>query len=169
MESPLSVIHTSHARKVNMEHIMYDIIIKHLGVPYIWGGNHPLEGVDCSGWILWLLRSVGLWDNTDDTSQGIYDHFAEEGKSLPISEAFPPPFGALTFYGKTTSRISHVGISIGENLMSEAGGGGRRCNTVEYARKIGAQTRIRPIHNRKDLVAVILPSYLHNLSDLSAF
>ena len=119
-----------------------------LGIPYIWGGNNPLIGLDCSGFTLEVLRSIGQWDKHDDTAQGIRNTFSIITRK-PISE------GTLLFFGKTAGSITHVAIALNDKYMIEAGGGGSTTLTVEDAKKQNAFVRIRPIANRSDLVDTI--------------
>jgi cell wall-associated NlpC family hydrolase len=126
--------------------LLYDYATAFLGKPYIWGGDNPVEGFDCSGFCLELLRSQGAWDRSDDTAQGIYNRFKERPvKSLGI--------GAFAFYGK--SRISHVAMLIDGVHIIEAGGGGSRTKTDKDAAAQDAFIRIRPLNHRSDLVAVL--------------
>ena len=79
-----------------------------LGVPYLWAGSDPEDGVDCSGRIMWA--------------------YAEAGKSLPHSSQLMANVtrhiaftdlqpGDLLFYG---SPIHHVGMYVGNGQMIEA-------------------------------------------------
>lgn len=124
-----------------------------LGVPYIWGGNNRLTGMDCSGLVCELLRSAGEIGSEDLTAQGIYDKVHLTGSH----QAYLP--GALAFFGESVTKITHVGMLVDKYRMIEAGGGGRECLTVADAAKRGAMVRIRPLKSRKDLVAVIRPRY----------
>jgi len=130
-------------------------ITRWLFTPYIWGGNHALEGVDCSGFILELLRSVGLWGRVDATSAQIYEQFKPK---VPVSKSPLMNFGDLVFFGK--EKISHVGMVLHPDIMVEAGGGGSKTNTFEDAKKAGAFVRIRPVLSRTDFIGSL------NTSDL---
>jgi len=128
--------------------LLYDYATSFLGKPYIWGGDNPVEGFDCSGFCLELLRSQGAWGKADDTAQGIYNRFKDKPvKSLGV--------GALAFYGKT--RITHVAMLLDGEHIIEAGGGGSRTQTADDAAAQDAFIRIRPLNHRSDLVAVLWP------------
>lgn len=122
-----------------------------LHIPYIWGGDNPMKGFDCSGLVIWLLSSHGVLPHKfDTTSQGLYDMFPK------IKE---PSLGALAFYGVAQNAISHVTLCLNNKLMIEAGGGDSKCNSKEAAQMRGACVRIKPIDYRKDLVGFVMPNY----------
>lgn len=124
-----------------------------LGKPYIWGGDDP-SGFDCSGLVIELLQSCGLLPHRFDTpSQGLYDIFINKGDTKAKG------FGALVFFGKSKTRITHVGFMIDEFRMIEAGGGGKHIKTMQDAIKYNAFIRIRPIKIRRDLIAIVKPHY----------
>lgn len=117
-----------------------------IGSVYKWGGSGPYNvGFDCSGFILEGLMRMGLWGNTDTTSQGIYNHFSPTSKKLLPSKIKP---GCLLFFGKDTKSITHIALSLDHVDMIEAGGGDSK--TIDKG-----MVRIRPVKWRKDLVAVL--------------
>ncbi len=146
-----------------MEHVLFEVMMSCLNVPYIWGGNNPLAGLDCSGYTIWCMRSVGLWKGGDDTAQGLYRHYKSVGQELNPDDDLP--IGTLLFFGEAIDNISHVTMALDEDLMIEAGGGGAKCKTPSDAAKLGACVRIRPITSRKDLVALVLPYRPRRLSE----
>ncbi len=131
-----------------MEKILYDYALSFVGTHYLWGGNNPLTGMDCSGLVLELLRSIGAWGKIDDTAQGIYGTFG--GMKAKSNYAF----GDILYFGKSTTQITHVTMSLGSGLMIEAGAGGSTTTSKDAAAKQSAFVRVRPINNRADLVAV---------------
>lgn len=131
-----------------------------IGVPYIFGGEHPSSGMDCSGLVQIILQSVGVDPAGDQTAMTLFQHFSEFGR---VSE---PKAGCLSFYGINSISITHVGFLINEYQMVEAGGGNHMTNDVDAAVRRGAFVRIRPYDFRKDLVAVLMPNYpawVHNV------
>ena len=80
-----------------------------LGVPYVWGGETPGVGFDCSGLVQWAWRQAGV--NLPRTSG------AQFAASTPISVADLEP-GDLLFYGPSGS--DHVAMYIGGGMMIEA-------------------------------------------------
>jgi len=119
-----------------------------IGTPYIWGANGG-GAFDCSGYVQEVLSFYGLDPKGDQTAQTLYNHFVKESNGSGIQK------NSLLFFGRSVSNISHVGIAINANQFIEAGGGGSNCKTFEDARKYKAHVRIRPILNRRDLVAAL--------------
>ena len=138
------------------DEILYQYALSHLNLPYKWGGDDPISGYDCSGFVIELLKSVGeLPHRFDTTAQGLYDHFLEKTGILS-SECY---FGALVFYGSGVNRISHVAFGLDHVRIIEAGGGGRTVLDERSASKQNAYIRIRPVDYRSDRVAILLPPY----------
>ena len=126
-----------------------------VGLPYIWGGDDPIRGMDCSGFAQEILEAFGAHPSPgqDLTAQGLYDALQKTGQYNNSG------IGALAFYGKDFRRITHVAIIIGPNLIIEAGGGGSKTLTDKDAAAQNAYIRIRPLKRRSDLIACILPKY----------
>lgn len=124
-----------------------------LNIPYIFGGNSPLQGLDCSGFVQWVLKSAGMDPPGDQTAQALFDYFEKNG-SFGVEKP-----GSLVFYGKTVAAISHVALMLDRFRVIEAGGGDSTTKTRADAEKRGACVRIRHISDRKDLVAKIYPNY----------
>ena len=124
-----------------------------VGRPYRWGGDDPMGGFDCSGLAQEVLASVGLDPSGDQTADGLYRMLKAKAVGSPDGNW---PAGCLVFYG-SASAITHVGVSIGNGLMVEAGGGGSKTLTAEDAQTQNAFVRIRPINRRADFVAVCDP------------
>lgn len=133
-----------------------------LGKPYIWGGDDPINGYDCSGLIICLLQGVGIFpNNKDTTSQGLYEFLN------PISQPYKKGLGAIVFYGESIAKISHVAMMLDDDLIIESGGGNSKTLTKEDASKQNAYVRIRPLKYRKDLVYICMPNYLLNQKNLT--
>lgn len=130
------------------------LAMRYLGLPYRWGGSNPMTGFDCSGLVMECLKAHGLQAHGNDlNSQGLYNWAGvggEFGKKGP---------GALAFFGKSKTQISHIGIMIDDKLMIEAGGGNSEVTDLEAAKAKGACVRIRPVSYRKDLIDVVMPKY----------
>lgn len=124
--------------------------MRFVGLPYVWGGDDPIIGFDCSGLAQELLAAMGVAFATDQTAQGLFN------QNWPVSL---PRLGALAFYGESKSQISHVGFCLNESTMIEAGGGGSKTLSSADAARQNAYIRLRPINRRKDLVAVRMPNY----------
>lgn len=124
----------------------------YLGTPYLWAGDNPVEGFDCSGLCLELLNSMGLGPFTDTNAQGIYNFYAAYKLQYPT-------FGSLVFYGEQTNRITHVAFSLSDKLIFEAGGGGSKTTSRQAAADMGAYCRVRPVNRRKDIVGIVQPPW----------
>ncbi len=131
--------------------ILYDYAMRFVGLPYRWGGDDSVDGFDCSGLVLELLKAAGAYPQSSDiTADGLYKLFA--GLSLP-----EPTFGSLAFFG--AGPVSHVGFCLNGTHMLEAGGGGSKTLTKADAAAQNAFIRVRPIKTRKDLVGFRHPPY----------
>jgi hypothetical protein len=126
-----------------------------MGVRYQWGGNNPIEGFDCSGFVGEGLKYVGLIRNHDDiSSHALYQCFS------PISEVCKPPYkpGTLLFFG-TKLKVIHVAIASDWFTMLEAGGGNQSVISDSTASARNAFVRERPIFSRTDFVIALYPPY----------
>lgn len=80
-----------------------------LGHRYVYGGSTPSSGFDCSGFVQYIMRQHGISMNRTSASQGT------QGTKISKSDLRP---GDLLFFGK--SRITHVGIYVGDGMMIHA-------------------------------------------------
>src|SRR3990167_4717261 len=113
-----------------------------LNIPYVWGGNNPLQGMDCSGFIQCILVAAGLDPIGDQTAQALYDHFVKEGRLCE------PQSLALIFYGENEKQITHIAFILDKFSLIEAGGGDSTVINKDIAVKKGAYIRIRPLNYR---------------------
>lgn len=121
---------------------------KSYGLPYIWGGDDPIKGYDCSGLTIEILKSLGVLHKVGDwTANQLSRMFPEVNK---------PYVGCLVFYG-SPNNITHVGFCLDEKYMMEAGGGGRDNDDIETAIVKNAYVRHRPIKSRSDIVKYVDP------------
>lgn len=82
-----------------------------LGGRYLYGGNDPHTGVDCSGFTRYILQNAaGISMNRSSIYQ------ASQGESISAEEMQP---GDLIFYGKGKS-INHVAMYIGDGRIVHA-------------------------------------------------
>lgn len=100
-----------------------ELIKRFVGVPYLWGGRSPF-GFDCSGF------AAAFWDFLGITLPRDADQQFQTGQPIPGD---PQP-GDLLFFGSLSDEsgdvrqkdrfaaISHVGISLGNDLMIHANG-----------------------------------------------
>ena len=90
---------------------MMDVVLNYLGTPYKFGGA-TLEGIDCSAFTQVVYdKSIG---KKIPRSTGEQFNFGAEIKSNEIE------FGDLLFFNNEQSKLSHVGVYIGDNLFAHA-------------------------------------------------
>jgi len=134
---------------------LIEYALKFVGVPYKWGGSNPMTGFDCSGLVQFILQSVGADPKGDQNAQGLHDILLLQG-GLNITHYRA---GAISFYGKTPSSISHVAFCLNANQIVEAGGGDSTTVNEAEAAKRDACVRVRTTDARRDRIAIIMPNY----------
>ena len=135
--------------------ILYDYAMKLVGLPYRWGGDDLIDGLDCSGLVIELLQSQGVLPGGYDASaKALFTELQRLG-----AQSHKPEFGVVSFFGSSVGTISHVSFCMSSSLMLEAGGGGSTTTSRELASEQNAYVRIRPIALRKDLLGSLFPKY----------
>ena len=124
-----------------------DIMVRqafcYLGTPYRWGGDDPMTGFDCSGFVVELLKSVGLIKrNADYTASGLFGLFAK------IQEGTRKQPGDLVFWKNKNGAIVHVEMYCGTGVAIGASSGSSKTMTVADAAAQNAFIKIRPIESR---------------------
>jgi cell wall-associated NlpC family hydrolase len=104
-----------------------------LGVPYVWGGNDPKTGLDCSGLTELVYARLGIDIPPVSWQQ------ARAGRTVS-SIADAKPGDLLTF----NSPVSHVGIYIGDGKMI-------------HAPRPGERVEISPVYDRPTAIRRVLP------------
>ena len=89
-----------------------------IGTPYVWGGNTPAQGLDCSGLLYYIQKKAG--SEVEDMSASGYSMI---GKNIDIGQKKP---GDFLFFGRP---VSHCAIYVGNGYMIESRGG--RKNTAD--------------------------------------
>jgi cell wall-associated NlpC family hydrolase len=122
---------------MNQIELMMKIAWSYLGTFYRWGGDDP-SGFDCSGFVIEVLKSVGLLpEGFDGTAQTLHDMF------YPLTF---PQIGCLAFRKNASGKIVHVGIVLDPSwLVIHASGGGSNTLTLEDAIKQNAFIKVRPV------------------------
>ena len=110
---------------------------RYLGVPYRWGGSSPSTGFDCSGFVMYLYRKVGVSLPHNAAMQYRYGR-AVSRRNLRA--------GDLVFF----NGLGHVGIYLrgGRFIHASSSGGGVKISSLSGtwygARWVGAQTALAP-------------------------
>jgi NlpC/P60 family len=80
------------------------VAMRYLGVPYVWGGDDPLTGFDCSGLTMYVYAQLGI-QLTHYTGSQFY-----EGVRVPRWALQP---GDLVFFEPTARGPQHEGMYVG--------------------------------------------------------
>ena len=84
---------------------------RYLGVRYLWGGNNPDDGFDCSGFVQYVYAQIGVK----------LPHYAATQyattQRIDGSELEP---GDLVFFEPRADGPGHVGIYVGDGIFIEA-------------------------------------------------
>ena len=83
-----------------------------IGTPYVWGGNTPAQGLDCSGLLYYIQKKAG--SEVEDMSASGYSMI---GKNIDIGQKKP---GDFLFFGRP---VTHCAIYVGNGYMIESRGG----------------------------------------------
>ena len=95
----------------NLRQSVVDYALSFVGGRYVYGGNDPHTGVDCSGFTRYVMKhGAGVSLDRSSTYQ------AAQGVSVSADQMQP---GDLIFYGKGT-KINHVAMYIGEGRVVHA-------------------------------------------------
>jgi cell wall-associated NlpC family hydrolase len=98
---------------------------RYLGVPYRWGGSSPESGFDCSGLTMAVYQLNGL--NLPRSSSAQWRAGSQVDRSQ-LSKA------DLVFFATSGgSRISHVGIYVGDGRFIHAPGRGKKICITSFS------------------------------------
>lgn len=118
------------------------VALEWLGAPYRWGGQ-SWDGVDCSGFVIKVLRPFGLLPSKGDwTAQQLSNLFEKTTDPRP---------GDLVLYGKPT-KPSHVMICLDNKTCIGATGGNSDTVSFGDALRQRAFVRQEPLGYRTDLI-----------------
>lgn len=121
MTSVKSGFHTSAKRKEVLE-----FASQFIGNPYVWGGNDPHTGADCSGFVKYVYNAFGYKDIPRVAADQAY-----YGEQIPVSQAQP---GDLIFYRNASGHIYHVVMYAGDGMTVEAANQRKGiCNSKVYS------------------------------------
>jgi cell wall-associated NlpC family hydrolase len=92
---------------------------RYVGTDYRYGGESPVSGFDCSGFVQYVYSRNGIQLPRTSRQQ------ASSGKAVPLGVASLRP-GDLLLFASSGTTVNHVAIYVGDNriLHSSAGAGG---------------------------------------------
>jgi len=110
------------SKKINIDESAADVVspVNHLaakealqlrGHPYVYGGESPGEGFDCSGLVYYVYNKVGLKLPRDTGA------LVRQLPSIQLAERQP---GDLLFFTVNSHPFGHVGIYVGEDKFVHA-------------------------------------------------
>ena len=129
-----------------------------LDTPYMWGGDDPMAGLDCSGFCIEILQSVGLLPRSGDwTAQMLYERFV--GSPQFYTKNTIPQEGFLVFWHSKDNKdkIIHVEYCLNKELSIGASGGGSKTITVKDAIAQNAYIKVRPFRSRSYIYGFVDP------------
>jgi hypothetical protein len=133
---------------MSLRQLALDYAARFVGQPYVWGGNDPIAGFDCSGLWIEVLRAVGRLPRTGDWTahQLLEVVFGGLPRVTRPGELRP---GMLVFWPRADGRMRHVegvyAVIDGEVITLGASGGGSATKTLADAIRMDAFTKLRPI------------------------
>lgn len=86
-----------------------DLAKSYLGTPYVWGGENPESGFDCSGFVCYVFKSFGI--DIPRTSDRQFD----AGTPVPYVEAAPGDLILFEGPADKPGDPGHVGIILSYN------------------------------------------------------
>jgi cell wall-associated NlpC family hydrolase len=92
--------------------VAVDWALEQIGTPYVWGGETPGVGFDCSGLAQAAYKVAGI--AIPRVAQDQYD----AGPQLP--DGAPLEAGDLVFFGGSATDVEHVGLVVSPGVMVDA-------------------------------------------------
>lgn len=109
---PEAIKFTPLDEKLSLRNKMVNYALQFVGNRYVWGGNDPHTGADCSGFTKYVYSHVaGISLNRVSRDQ------ARQGKQIKSSEMRP---GDLIFYTNSRGVVNHVAMYIGNGQIVHA-------------------------------------------------
>jgi hypothetical protein len=87
------------------------LALAYLGMPYLWGGDSPQTGFDCSGLVQYVYGQLGV------QVPRVAEDQARVGWPVPPDQLAP---GDVLFFADSTGYIHHEGIYMGDGLFVHA-------------------------------------------------
>ena len=99
-----------------------------LGIPYVYGGDNPSTGLDCSGFLQNVYKQMGI--NLPRTT---FQQF-KQGQAVGLRNLKP---GDAVFTVPTKSGPDHVGLYIGHGMVQESAHTGTRNSVIPLKSFLG--------------------------------
>lgn len=87
------------------------VAAKYLGVPYLWGGTNPSQGLDCSGFLQRVYADMGI-----KIPRVTYDQY-RAGQAVSLKNLRP---GDAVFTEPGKNGPNHVGLYLGNGRVQES-------------------------------------------------
>jgi cell wall-associated NlpC family hydrolase len=95
-----------------------------VGVDYKFGGNHPDQGLDCSGFVRYVFQhATGISLPRSSKEQ------AKVGQTIDKAQLQP---GDLVFFNTRRFQFSHVGVYLGDNKFIHSPSRGGSVEVVDF-------------------------------------
>jgi cell wall-associated NlpC family hydrolase len=108
--------------------------LSQIGTPYVWGGEMPGVGFDCSGLVQAAYKVAGV--TLPRVAQNQYDATTQLASTSPLAP------GDLVFFGLGPGDIQHVGLFVGtdngESIMVDAPSSGTDVRAEAFPSTVGA-------------------------------
>lgn len=124
------------------------------GLPYRWGGNDPMAGFDCSGYVIEILKSVGLLPREGDwRARDLFEKY--KMNQFSVAEE-----GMLVFWVNSKAVVIHIEYCLNSYLAIGASGGGGSTITEQDAIEQDAYIKVRPFKSRANWLGFYDPFLL---------
>jgi cell wall-associated NlpC family hydrolase len=132
-----------------------DYASRFIGTPYLWGGDDPMDGFDCSGLVLEVLQAHGVFERGRDyTAHGIREQLIGRGCPEITGLGYA---GCIVFWPGGNNRMGHVAIMVDNEHIVHAAGGGSAVDSLDDAKKFNAYIRKDRVDYRGDGYIIVDP------------
>jgi cell wall-associated NlpC family hydrolase len=125
--------------------VFLDYAWRFVKTPYLWGGDDPMAGFDCSGFVIECMKAVDLLPHKGDwTAHALWILF----KNKQVQKPGP---GCLVFWQSRRGddkKMNHVEIVVHPGLSLGASGGGSKVDNLQMAILKDAYIKMRPYRDR---------------------